>query len=357
MTKQQEIDHLKEMLEERGREHEAHLESLRSENRQLVLMCDDYRRLIDLYRANYDHRQTLSLREQTPWRTGLYGFGDESAETRYYNPSIARVGSEEWLFTRRWRATVDGFINDIVRWDLQERNLPSRPVVVTLPRPTGEEHYEDPRTVGLEYKVLLSCCTFIPKSKATQHVAVLDRNAVATDNFHYNIGGNGDSIQSATSHEKNWLPFIHDGEFMLIYSTVPHKVVAATSGAEWLTRSHNRLWGHGHPRGGTPPVRVGDEYFSFFHSSLPWRRFKNQYFMGAYAFEAKPPFRITRMSTLPILSGSPYEPHNPDSPLVVFPGGALFDAGRWWVVYGINDNSCGWIEIPHDELLPTMRLV
>ena len=79
--------------------------------------------------------------------------------------------------------------------------------------------------------------------------------------------------------------------------------------------------------------------------------------MGAYAFEAESPWRITRMSTLPILSGSRKEYWQDGLPLVVFPGGAMLQNGVWTVVYGVNDARCGWIQIPHQELLETMREV
>ena len=77
--------------------------------------------------------------------------------------------------------------------------------------------------------------------------------------------------------------------------------------------------------------------------------------MGCYAFEAKPPFRVTRVSKKPILSGSENDPRNLGAPCVVFAEGVIHRDGEWLVVGGSNDCKCFWTRIPHDELLKTMR--
>ena len=80
--------------------------------------------------------------------------------------------------------------------------------------------------------------------------------------------------------------------------------------------------------------------------------------MGAYAFEAKAPFRITRSTTIPLLHGSKNDPRVYEFPLVIFPGGSLFDEEKQehLVVFGVNDCRSGWIKIPHDDLLSLMRV-
>jgi predicted GH43/DUF377 family glycosyl hydrolase len=147
----------------------------------------------------------------------------------------------------------------------------------------------------------------------------------------------------------------------LIYLTRPHEIVKWNQwnepGEVYKTEETNPLWTHGDPRGGTPPVLVGKEYWSFFHSSLPWLHQKRRYFMGAYAIEAQPPFRITRMTSLPLLTGSKQDVWHPPQPLVVFPCGAIHRNKTWLISMGVNDLMSAWIEIPHDDLVHLMRPV
>jgi predicted GH43/DUF377 family glycosyl hydrolase len=79
--------------------------------------------------------------------------------------------------------------------------------------------------------------------------------------------------------------------------------------------------------------------------------------MGVYAFQSQPPYRITRMSSMPLLSGSKQDKWFEGKPLVVFPNGAVIKDGLWTVVFGVNDLQCGWIDIPHADLLQIVRPV
>jgi predicted GH43/DUF377 family glycosyl hydrolase len=117
------------------------------------------------------------------------------------------------------------------------------------------------------------------------------------------------------------------------------------------TQASDLHWPWGQPRGGTPPVLVDGEYWSFFHSCIDDPYHTRRYFMGAYAFSAMPPFRITRMSRTPIMAGSNKDRWGNGKPLVVFPCGALLRNGIWMVTLGVNDLNCAWVEIPHESLL------
>jgi hypothetical protein len=100
-------------------------------------------------------------------------------------------------------------------------------------------------------------------------------------------------------------------------------------------------------------------YWTFFHSSLPWINKKRRYYMGAYAFEAKAPFRIVRMTTLPILTGTNQQDWWPGLPAVVFPCGAFFDIAKnqFVVSYGINDVDCGYIKLPLGDMLEITKVI
>jgi predicted GH43/DUF377 family glycosyl hydrolase len=39
---------------------------------------------------------------------------------------------------------------------------------------------------------------------------------------------------------------------------------------------------------------------------------------------------------------------------VVFPGGAVFNDGKWLVVLGVNDARSAYIYIPHEDLIARM---
>lgn len=308
-----------------------------------------------------DRPNALPLDEQTKWAAGIFPI-PTSNDIRYFNCSLIRRNDGLWLFARRARNIKGDWMgmNDVVALKLRElTNTVQGMIDVQFPKVYKGEHFEDPRVMWMGGSIWISCTTFIPRMfhGAHQRLCRLDERFAASRPISPVYGGNGASpLMQAQNHEKNWLWFEHDGKPHMVYRHTPHQVVEWPDFFEFRnpvvhdSRFTNPRWCHGEPRGGTPPVRVGDEYWSFFHSSLPWRPPKRQYFMGAYAFEAKPPFRITRMSLRPLLAGSIADPWAEGLPLVVFPCGAVLEDGRWIVTMGINDYRCGWIEIPHKEL-------
>ena len=83
--------------------------------------------------------------------------------------------------------------------------------------------------------------------------------------------------------EKNWLPFEYEGELLAVYTIAPHVILRLDlrhSDVIRCRRIHATSWDvaayarrYGEPRGGAPPVRVGDAYHVFFHS----RKFINRF--------------------------------------------------------------------------------
>jgi predicted GH43/DUF377 family glycosyl hydrolase len=146
----------------------------------------------------------------------------------------------------------------------------------------------------------------------------------------------------------------------------PHKVVEVEEGnAEpaniFKTSVALRTgWQLKHKLGGTPPIRVGGEYFSFFHS---WERktrlrdiprlkhAKRFYYTGAYAFEAKPPFRVTRITPGPLM-----EPES-ISTVIRFASGAMLKKRTWSLSFGVADNQCWLTQLEHKQLLVNMEKV
>lgn len=228
---------------------------------------------------------------------------------------------------------------------------------------TKLEQWEDPRILYTGRKLWLTCTNFIQgKTYAHQTMAVLTPTWDLLGINHPVYGKNGHDIWANKGHEKNWTWFMHEGEPHLIYNIEPHTVikcdVASSPVHTYETRIDRDIWYYGQRRGGSNPVRIGNEYFAFFHSSTPWWNGRRRYYMGAYAFEAEPPFRITRCTTMPLMYGSKNNRRVLEFPLVIFPGGSTFDEEKQehFIVFGVNDFESGWVKIPHEDLLALMRV-
>lgn len=172
---------------------------------------------------------------------------------------------------------------------------------------------------------------------------------------------------ACTQREKNWAPFEYNGTVLLAYSVDPHKIVQPllTGLCELIGETTaSSGWNWGELRGGTPAVRIGDEYLAFFHSSKPvvtaqsgGKRMQH-YVMGAYTFSAEPPFKITRISPEPLAGEGFYEPpyHATWKPLrVVFPMGCIVDGEHIWVTYGRQDFEIWVAKIDAQALLDSLQ--
>ncbi len=140
---------------------------------------------------------------------------------------------------------------------------------------------------------------------------------------------------AAKATEKNWNFYDHDGELYSVYSNSPHTILkhdGATVQPIAATRSPI-AWKGTEIRGGAPPVRVGDEYWHFFHT-FATKGGKKVYTMGAYAFAARPPFEITRHLPYPLLKAD-WPAASGHS--IVFPCGAVLRGGKWLISFGVND--------------------
>lgn len=156
--------------------------------------------------------------------------------------------------------------------------------------------------------------------------------------------------------EKNWVPFDYQGNLMLAYSLLPHRIFYSERGTthafSFSLSKSDINWNYGELRGGTPALLDGDEYLSFFHSSKNMSTVHSQgeemphYFMGAYTFSQHPPFEITKISPEPIVcygfyEGRKYKPYW--KPVrVVFPCGYIMNEHYIYISYGRQDHEI-WI--------------
>lgn len=178
--------------------------------------------------------------------------------------------------------------------------------------------------------------------------------------------------------EKNWTPFefINEDnkpEIYFEYYVNPHKILKL-SNPQVPDLTHlifpnnpclqniawSRKWGE--LRGGTTPRLVDGQYLSFFHSmfrdnsGFPW------YVMGAYTFEAKPPFRLTAISPYPILFKGIYDtPWRHTAPYVrcIFPGGFAIEniSGKQLLHVSCGENDCAVkiLTIDKEALLKSLK--
>jgi predicted GH43/DUF377 family glycosyl hydrolase len=169
--------------------------------------------------------------------------------------------------------------------------------------------------------------------------------------------------------EKNWVPFVYSGELMLAYSLEPHKIfhyIPQSEKCETIALSSKFIkWEYGELRGGTPAILDGENYLSFFHSSIDMltahsnNRKISHYFMGAYTFSATPPFELTSASKKPIIGkgfykGEYYKPYW-KSVRCIFPCGLLIEEPYIYVSYGRQDHEIWIVKMDKQLLLDSLK--
>lgn len=175
--------------------------------------------------------------------------------------------------------------------------------------------------------------------------------------------------QTPIRREKNWTPFDYRGNLFLEYSLDPHLIlypIAKTENCETIALTETKTdWDWGTFRGGTPALKIGNEYLSFFHSQIKMASIHSEgkemlhYFMGAYTFSSEPPFKITKISPEPIWGKNFYHGENYDrywgSVRVVFPCGVLLDSQFIWITYGRQDHELWVVKLDKKGLLDSLK--
>lgn len=313
----------------------------------------------------------LQQAEKEGWKAGYYNFGKvDNAGTAWFNPSIIQRGEEIWMLVRGSEPHPQGFPygqNSIWAFEMDsDGKSPKRGIRLRWDYQGNvdpDQHFEDPRGFYNPNinQTIVGACTFIwyPEGRWTgahQCIGSFDDQWMCSKMDYPRLGGgsgNLEMITDKTKYEKNWLPFLHDNRLHILYKAKPWKVFGY--GQTWSEvqefRGDGVSWAYGDVRGGTSPVLVGDKYFTFPHSSLPWRGRYRRYYAGAMCFEAKPPFTPISITPDPILRGSQNDPWAQKKPLVVFPCGAIYRDEKWLISCGVNDMKAAWVEIPHEDIL------
>ena len=167
--------------------------------------------------------------------------------------------------------------------------------------------------------------------------------------------------------EKNWVPFEYDKIMLMAYSIQPHRVLLPWPSVGYCETVGDTLgnfkWNWGTIRGGTPALKVDNNYLAFFHSlkgivSVQSNEvMMTHYFIGAYTFDPEPPFAVNAVSPHPIVGNSFYQGpmYKTWKPLrVVFPGGYVFDENFIWIVYGRQDHESWVVKLDKNKLLESL---
>jgi predicted GH43/DUF377 family glycosyl hydrolase len=150
--------------------------------------------------------------------------------------------------------------------------------------------------------------------------------------------------------EKSWGFFEHDGELLCVYQPAPRHLILRHDNEivePWAESSWQPQWTGGDMRGGAPPVRVGNEYWSFVHGTKYNPSGWFEYVVGLYTFEASWPFRPCRIA--PVLLNTD-QPGTINANRAVYPCGAVKDDDRWLISYGLSDTFVEVAEFDHGEL-------
>lgn len=306
------------------------------------------------------------------WPCKVWDFGrQESNGVDHFNPGLVRRTDGLWLLVRRSTPHTEMPFghNQIWACKLNTDKSPIGGPTLRFPDSTTNEQFEDARAVYWNQQTWISCVNFEWFTNASwtgAHIVLgvfkdqLGRDDVINElswvplaRRDPEIGTNrGQKGHTYGKHNKNLLWWFIGDKLHCLYTSDPWLVVEF--GNSWREQTHHVAegvtWKYGIVRGGTPPVLVGDRYYSFFHSSLPWRGRFRRYYMGAVAFSSKPPYMPLFWTQEPLLVGSQNDFWKQRKPLVVFPCGAVMEDGKWLVTFGINDLKSGWVEIPHEEL-------
>lgn len=318
--------------------------------------------------ANPETVQYLPFQRQTKWDCGIFNLPGNTG-VFHFNCGAAKVGNDILLFTRRAthkkpNHSTGGLIytSDLGVYKIQEDDI-SNPLTVGYPKPLKSvrgEQWEDPRAVVFDGKVHVSFAYWIHNQPMLikQILTVLSPDMKTFQEVAQPVYRGTDQFPEQMSNmEKNWLWFDHDDVLHCIYHMNP-MVVFVWKGKRisnvYRSEQATLPWKFGNPRGGTPPLRVGNEYITFFHSHLKYMdgdRPRRRYHMGCAAFSATTPFMMTRITTKPLLSGSEYDHRAFGGPPCIFPCGSVqMKDGSFLVTFGVNDENCGWIRIPEADL-------
>jgi glycosyltransferase involved in cell wall biosynthesis len=323
---------------------------------QLHEIMDAYGATPILTHSNHVHIKIESVAEQCRrkvWPVSQFEFELGAGEV-VFNPSTA---GGKWFFRSSFDTDGNKRKSRIFATDGRQRAAMKDRLWLDLVGCQGDE-FEDPRAILHEGEIAVSYTRLSAKSYPTQEIVFLNPDLSIRDVWHPPIGGNGSNPRQSSNTEKNWVWFNYNGAWHCIHWLEPMQVYRVENGLpveKFESYKPNRRWLHGLRHGGAHPTRIGDEYFGFCHSVMPWfGRDRSRYYISCYAFAAKPPFQMTRLARVPILESDDDVRANLTPCSCVIVGGAEFKGGTWVLAAGVRDEASLRIELRHDRVLESM---
>jgi hypothetical protein len=245
-----------------------------------------------------------------------------------FNASMAKLNGSTYMAYRKdhppWNTGRSAIF--VVRDD-----LPARRVLVGA---------EDPRLFVCRGSLMCSYNTTLVGGQCFIGLAQLGRAGLVIKSRIYSYG---EGVQ------KNWAFFDNKDRLYAIYSHDPYTIIwfRVNGRIDPVYQTDGIKWDFGPVRGGTPPVRVGDSYYTFFHSSIREKHVGicvGPYYTGCLKFSAKAPFEPQAYTRTPL-----YKPRR-NWDLAIFPGGATYEKGTWALACGRNNEDTCILEFGHDEV-------
>lgn len=168
------------------------------------------------------------------------------------------------------------------------------------------------------------------------------------------------SPDELTTRQKNWMPFVHDGEIFLIASICPHIVYKFDLNTLKAKKVCEQQWANPwfYPddflRGNTNPVQLEDgNYLGTFHTAV-WNDKRCYYDNGCYVFSGQFPFNVLKCSNKTYLPAEgAIEPYFRNGHRIVctFPVGMVREDNNILIAYGDNDSVVKIMKTTVDDML------
>jgi predicted GH43/DUF377 family glycosyl hydrolase len=235
--------------------------------------------------------------------------------------------------------------------------------------------YLDPRLIQAGEDIYMIYCRQVNRktrslSSAQQYLAKLEKKEagwiIATDvPLTFDAGEefyNKKLVQK--NFEKNWMPFVEDGDLFFIYLIAPEHIVLKTDVQTGIStiysRSTNNISCKGSGlRGSTPAVfdKELGEWITIYHFVCPTKKDTGKkalaYFMGGYTYSKNYPYNILRMTEGPLMGDQIYQ----NGKKIVFPTSLIRDGDDYLIVYGSNDNANRLTRVSRKDLINSMKIV
>jgi predicted GH43/DUF377 family glycosyl hydrolase len=299
-----------------------------------------------------------------------------------YNASIIKHGSGYLMFFRYDLSSKHTYFSYIGCAELDSNFDQTDKEFITLN--THHDHSEDPRvfSTGKEIFLMYSTSEFKKYFLPFPFISTVTLSRFDLKKYKLETATSLELNLSLT--EKNWVPFEYIDKqnvphFYLQYGLNPHKILRIPNpnvneviheifpkeDVFYITHWDNKGNGWGELRGGTPALKVGDEYLAFFHSCFRDKNDLIWYAMGAYTFEGEPPFKITAISSYPILFQGMYESGslNTSDPQrrVIFPVGFVIEQNEdkelIHLSCGENDSAIKIVTLDKAKLINLLRKI